>query len=71
MSPSPDPSRRRLMQLLAAVPLLPLGNPSAAALQQLGGAAGAVRPLRAPGNTTRPGPGTLPTMPRPAPACPP
>ncbi|RXD34521.1 alkaline phosphatase, partial [Xanthomonas perforans] len=59
MSPSPDPSRRRLMQLLAAVPLLPLGNASAAALQQLGGAASAARPCRPSENPTRPGSATF------------
>ncbi|RBF15412.1 hypothetical protein, partial [Xanthomonas oryzae] len=53
MSASPDPSRRRLMQFLAAIPLLPLGNASAAALQQLGGAAWAARPLRPSDNPTR------------------
>lgn len=53
MSASPDPIRRRALQLLASVPLLPLGSASAAALQQLGGVALAARPLRPSENPAR------------------
>ncbi|AJQ83405.1 DUF839 domain-containing protein [Xanthomonas oryzae pv. oryzae] len=66
MSASPDPSRRRLMQFLAAIPLLPLGNASAAALQQLGGAAWAARPLRPSDNPTRLVSATFHGMPAPS-----
>ncbi|TQU94116.1 alkaline phosphatase, partial [Xanthomonas perforans] len=65
MSPSPDPSRRRLMQLLAAVPLLPLCTPRAAPLPQLGGAASAAPPLRPSENPPRLVPAPFHGMPAP------
>ncbi|MEG8118411.1 alkaline phosphatase, partial [Xanthomonas hortorum pv. gardneri] len=66
MSASPDPARRRLMQLLASVPMLPLGSASAAALQQLGGAALAARPLRPSENPTQLVSATFHGMPAPS-----